>query len=260
MIETSVSLSACYRSTYANYHCNFVEASSEQARSLITSNKVRPEKLIVQLSAKPSSRFTRIDSKSFVHAVREEIEWFNKQGVCFFVLTHLAYKSRSVNDINPSDFVDVLARLCNSVKLSMSACVYVEPFPESQYLDSFMAVSSACDDIRALHANESIDVVPVADLQRDIATSTRAAVSRIVLETDFIRVSRDLERKPFMPNRMEREISALEFVVEKAETNEFCGSLILAYDENNLRAPSNVGASRFINWCRAAQGSSLKTS
>ena len=227
---------------------------------MITSNKVRPEKLIVQLSVKPSSRFTRIDSKSFVHAACEEIEWFNKQGVRFFVLTRLAYKSRSVNGVSASDFVDILARLCNSVKLSTSTCVYVEPFPESKYLDSFMAVSSACDDIRALHANDSIDVAPVADLQRDIATSTRAAVSRIVLETDFIRVSRDLERKPFMPSRMSHEISALEFVVEKAEADEFCGSLILAYDENNLRAPSNVGASRFVNWCRAAQGSSLETS
>lgn len=85
-------------------------------------------------------------------------------------------------------------------------------------------------------------------------------INRIVLETDFIRVSRDLERKPFMPKRMAREVAALEHIIEKAETDELCGSLILAYDENNLRAPSNVGASRFINWCRAAQGSSLETS
>lgn len=260
MIETSVSLSACYRSTYANYHCDFVEASVEQARSLIMSGKVRPEKLMVQLSAKPGSRFTRIDSKPFMHAARHEIEWFNERGVYFFVLTHLAYKSRSANDINLSDFADVLARLCSDVKLSTNACVYVEPFPDSKHLNSFKAVSLACEEARLLNTNDSIDVVPVADLQRDVATATSAAVSRIVLETDFIRVSRDLERKPFMPNRMPREISALESVIEKAEADEFCGSLILAYDENNLRAPSNAGASRFINWCHSARGLSLETS
>lgn len=258
MIETSVSISACYRSTYANYHCDFVEASVEQARSLIMSGKVRPEKLIVQLSAKPSSRFTRIDSKSFMRAARNEVEWFNEQGVCYFVLTHLAYKSRSVNDISLSNFAEVLAHMCCDAKLSTRACVYVEPFPDSKHLSSFSAVSLACEEARLLNTNGAIDVAPVADLQRDIATATSAAVSRIVLETDFIRVSRDLERKPFMPSRMSREISALESVIEKVEADEFFSSLILAYDENNLRAPSNAGASRFINWCRATQGASLE--
>lgn len=259
MIETSVSLSACYRSTYTNYYCDFVEASVEQARSLIMSGKVRPEKLIVQLSVKPSSRFTRIDSKAFVRAACEEIEWFNDRGVCFFVLTHLAYKSRSVNGISPSNFANILVRLCDNVKLSTNVCVYIEPFPDSKHLNSFRSVSSSCEEAQLLNANEFIDVVPVADLQRDVATATSAMVSRIVLETDFIRVSRDLERKPFMPSRMQREIAALESVIEKANTDEFCSSLILAYDENNLRAPSNVGASRFINWCRDMQDSSFET-
>lgn len=258
MIETSMSLSACYRSSYVKSQCDFIEASFEQARSLILSDKVDPEKLIVQISAKSGSRFAQIESQPFIRAICEEIEWFNAQGVYFFVFTHLSYKSKSVNSVSASKFADILARACDEVELSTDACLYVEAFPDSKNLSSFMSVAKTCEKVRALKLNEMIDIAPAADLQRDVAPSTDAMINRIFLKTDFVRVSRDSTRKPFMPNRMSRELSTLEAIIEKSKTDAFYNSLLLAYDENNLRTPSNTGVNRFINWCRAAQNETLE--
>ena len=255
MIETSMSLSACYRSSFVKHKCDFIEASFEQARSLILSDKVEPERLIVQLSAKSYSRFANITSQPFIRAMGEELEWLDSQGVNRFVFTHLSYKSKSVNSISASTFIDVMSNVCDSVELSNDACIYVEAFPESRTLSSFMSIAKACEKICALKSNESIDVAPAADLQRDIAVSSDAMINRIFLQTDFVRVSRDSTRKAFMPNRMPRELSMLETIIEKSKTDAFYNSLLLAYDENNLRTPSNTGVNRFINWCSAAQAS-----
>lgn len=258
MIETSMSLSACYRSSFVKHKCDFIEASFEQARSMILSGKVEPERLIVQLSAKSYSRFANIMSQPFIRAMSEELEWLASQGVELFVFTHLSYKSKSVNNISVSAFADVMSQVCDNVELSDDACVYVEAFPESRKLNSFMSVARACEKICALKSNDFIDVAPAADLQRDVATSTDAMINRIFLKTDFVRVSRDSTRKAFMPNRMPRELSTLEAIIEKSNTDAFYNSLLLAYDENNLRTPSNTGVNRFINWCSAAQLSTLE--